>query len=40
MYSFSLFRVGALPLVVYGQVFWLSNRGAYNYYAFWEELYD
>ena len=40
IYSFSLFRVLALPLMLYGQIFWLTNKGAFNYYAFWEELYD
>lgn len=40
IYSFSLFRVLALPLALYGQIFWLTNSGAFNYYAFWEEIYD
>jgi peptidoglycan/LPS O-acetylase OafA/YrhL len=30
----------AVPLLLYSQIFWLTNYGAYNYYAFYEEIYQ
>jgi len=27
-------------MILYGQIFWLTNFGAFNYYAFYEEIYD
>jgi peptidoglycan/LPS O-acetylase OafA/YrhL len=40
IYEFSLFRVLAIPVIMFGQIFWLTNFGAFNYYAFREEIYD
>lgn len=27
-------------MLLFGQIFWLTNYGAYNYYAFYEEIYN
>lgn len=30
----------AVPLLLFGQIFWLTNFGAYNYYAFYQDIYQ
>lgn len=35
-----MFRILAVPVLLYGEIFWFTNFGAYNYYAFYEEIYE
>lgn len=38
--QFSIFRLVSLPLIIFGEVFYLSNFGAYNYFSFRNEIYQ
>jgi len=38
--GFSAFKVMAIPLIIYGYTFYLSNIASYNYFSFNEEIYD
>lgn len=38
--AFSALRILAVPLALYGYLFYLSNIASYNYNAFAEEIYS
>lgn len=39
IYSFSLFRIISIPLIIYGELFFESNKAAFNYTSFDNAIY-
>jgi peptidoglycan/LPS O-acetylase OafA/YrhL len=35
-----LFRILAIPVLLYGQIFWSANFGAFNYFSLFESVYE
>ena len=38
--SFTIFRFISVPILIYGECFYLSNQAAFNYLSFNEEIYS